>query len=51
MKLVILYGPPGVGKLTVGRELAARTGFKLFHNHLTVDLVCCGVRLQDPALH
>ena len=38
MKLVILYGPPGVGKLTVGRELAALTGFKLFHNHLTVDL-------------
>ena len=39
MKLVILYGPPGVGKLTVGRELATLTGFKLFHNHLTVDLV------------
>ena len=39
MKLVILFGPPGVGKLTVGRELAALTGFKLFHNHLTVDLV------------
>ena len=39
MKLVIIYGPPGVGKLTVGRELAILTGFKLFHNHLTVDLV------------
>ncbi len=39
MKLVIIYGPPGVGKLTVGRELAMLTGFKLFHNHLTVDLV------------
>lgn len=38
MRLVILYGPPGVGKLTVGRELAALTGFKLFHNHLTVDI-------------
>lgn len=30
---------PGVGKLTVASELAALTGFKLFHNHLTVDLV------------
>jgi hypothetical protein len=39
MRLVLLYGPPGVGKLTVGRELAALTGFKLFHNHMTVDLV------------
>ena len=39
MRLVLLYGPPGVGKLTVGTELAVLTGFKLFHNHLTVDLV------------
>src|SRR5687768_1623582 len=39
MRLVLLYGPPAVGKLTVARELAALTGFKLFHNHLTVDLV------------
>lgn len=37
MKLVILYGPPAVGKFTTGLELAAQTGFKLFHNHLTVD--------------
>lgn len=39
MRLVFLYGPPGAGKLTVARELAARTGMKLFHNHLTVDAV------------
>src|SRR5258706_14496721 len=39
MKLVFLYGAPAVGKLTVARELAALTGFRLFHNHLTVDLV------------
>jgi len=39
MRVVFLYGPPGVGKLSVGSELAALTGFKLFHNHLTVDLV------------
>ena len=38
MKLVFLYGPPAVGKLTVAKELAALTGFKVFHNHLTVDL-------------
>lgn len=30
---------PGVGKLTVARELSNLTGFKVFHNHLTVDLV------------
>jgi shikimate kinase len=39
MQLVFLYGPPGVGKYTVGRELASRTGFKLLHNHLSVNLV------------
>ena len=39
MRLVVLYGPPGVGKLTVGGELPTLTGFKLFHNHLTVNLV------------
>lgn len=39
MRLVFLYGPSGVGKLSVGGALAALTDFKLFHNHLTVDLV------------
>lgn len=39
MILVILYGPPAVGKLTVGIELAKLTGYKLFHNHLTRDPV------------
>ena len=39
MKLVFIHGAPAVGKLTVARELAALTGFRLFHNHLTVDLV------------
>lgn len=38
-RLVFLYGLPGVGKLTVARELAAQTGYRLFHNHLTVDLL------------
>ncbi|HEY7123262.1 MAG TPA: AAA family ATPase [Ktedonobacterales bacterium] len=38
MNLVFIYGPPGVGKLTVAQELAKITGYKLFHNHLTVDL-------------
>jgi hypothetical protein len=39
MKLIFLHGLPGVGKLTVARELAKLTGFKVFHNHLAVDLV------------
>ena len=39
MKLIFLHGLPGVGKLTVPRELARLTGFRVFHNHLAVDLV------------
>lgn len=39
MRLIFLHGLPGVGKLTVARELAKLTGFKIFHNHLSVDLV------------
>jgi|SRR5882672_5762333 len=39
MKLVFLHGPPAVGKLAIAREFARLTGFPLFHNHLTVDLV------------
>ena len=39
MKLILLYGPPAVGKLTIAQEIARLTGFKVFHNHLTVNLV------------
>jgi hypothetical protein len=39
MRLVFIYGLPATGKLTVARELADITGFKLFHNHLAVDLL------------
>jgi adenylate kinase len=39
VKLIFLHGLPGVGKLTVARELAKLTGFRIFHNHLAVDLV------------
>lgn len=39
MKLLIIYGSPAVGKLTVAQEIAKQTGFKVFHNHLTIDVV------------
>jgi shikimate kinase len=51
MQAVFLYGPPGVGKLTVGKELARLTGFKLVHNHLTVNLASSLFPFQsDPWL-
>ncbi|OLE90397.1 MAG: hypothetical protein AUF79_10430 [Crenarchaeota archaeon 13_1_20CM_2_51_8] len=39
MKLVFIYGPPASGKLTVATELAKLTGFKLFHNHVSIQFV------------
>jgi len=39
MELVFVHGPAASGKLTVATALADLTGFRLFHNHLTVDLV------------
>jgi hypothetical protein len=48
MWLVFLHGPPGCGKLTVGRALASLTGFKLFHNHLAVDLLHAVFEFGSP---
>lgn len=39
MKFVLIFGPQAVGKMTVGQELAKITGLKLFHNHMTIELV------------
>jgi shikimate kinase len=39
MDLVFLYGPPGVGKLTVAKELARLTGYRLFDNHASIDVI------------
>ena len=37
--LVVIVGPPAVGKMTVGHALAQRTGLRLFHNHLAIEPV------------
>lgn len=39
MKLILIFGPPAVGKMTVGHELEKITNLKLFHNHMTIELV------------
>ena len=49
MQVVYLYGPPGVGKLTVGTALAALTGYRLVHNHLTVNLATALFPRGSPA--
>ena len=39
MELIFIYGPPGVGKLTVANALSSITGYQVFHNHIAIDLV------------
>lgn len=37
VRLLLIIGPPAVGKMTVGRQIAARSDFRLFHNHHTIE--------------
>jgi hypothetical protein len=48
MRLIFIYGLPATGKLTVALELAAMTGYKLFHNHLAVDLLLAVFDFGSP---
>jgi hypothetical protein len=37
VRFVLIFGPPAVGKMTVGRQLCRRTGMRLFHNHAVLE--------------
>jgi hypothetical protein len=51
MNFVVIFGPPAVGKMTVGHELARLTGLRLFHNHMTIDLVLPFFGFGSPAFN
>ena len=36
-ELLLVTGPPAVGKMTVGRAICAQSDFRLFHNHHTIE--------------
>ncbi len=36
-ELIVIFGPPAVGKMTVGRAVCDRTDFRLFLNHHTIE--------------
>lgn len=38
MKFILIFGPPAVGKMSVGQALAKTTDLKLFHNHMSLEL-------------
>lgn len=39
MKLILIFGPQAVGKMTVGQQLEKNTELKLFHNHMSIEMV------------
>lgn len=49
MKLLIVFGPPAVGKTTIGKILESKTDFKLFHNHMIMDGVMHLFGVGTPA--
>lgn len=48
MRMVFIYGLPAAGKLTVAKEVARRTGYALFHNHLVVDALLAVFPFGSP---
>jgi hypothetical protein len=43
VKFIVIYGPSGIGKESVGRALAKRNGWRLFPQHLAFDISCAVV--------
>ena len=39
MRLLLILGPPAVGKMTVGRAVADRSSYRLFHNHHSIEML------------
>ncbi len=48
MNLILLTGPPAVGKMTVGQELSKQLGYPLFHNHHSIELTLDMFRWGTP---
>ena len=49
--LLFVVGPPAVGKMSVGQAIAERTGLRLFHNHISIELALRYFDFGTPAFH
>jgi hypothetical protein len=49
MHFIVLFGPPAVGKMTVGDEITRLTGIPVFHNHLSIEPVLRFFPFGHPA--
>ena len=48
-ELLLVIGPPAVGKMTVGRAVCDLTDFRLFHNHHTIEPLADVFGFGSPA--
>jgi hypothetical protein len=48
MTLLLVFGPPAVGKMTVGRALADASTFRLFHNHHVIEPLLDVFEFESP---
>jgi hypothetical protein len=48
LRVIILCGLPGVGKLAIANELARAHGYRVFHNHLVFDAVEALFPFESP---
>lgn len=49
MRFLVIFGPPAVGKTTVGQLIEAATGIRLFHNHMSIEPVLKFFPFGSPA--
>jgi shikimate kinase len=47
--LLFVFGPPAVGKMTVGRAIADASDFRLFHNHHVIEPLLDVFAFESPA--
>lgn len=51
MDLIYIYGPPGVGKFTTATELSKITGYRVFHNQLSIEFVRSVFKFGNPSFN
>ncbi len=51
MKFLIITGPPAVGKMAVAIETCKKTGYKMLHNHGTIELIIPIFEYGTPKFH
>jgi len=49
MRFIIIFGPPAVGKMTVGNEIKKLTDMPVFHNHLSIEPILRFFPFGSPA--